>query len=292
MARKGIQLCYPYEVKRLLQWRSPYITQPKLDGERCRAVFRQGRWTLLSSEENLIISVPHILRALRNSEIRPREGLELDGELYVHGWHFDEIQSVVSRTRNLHPNYAQLQLHVFDLPSNEAQLIRTVKLDELGALFPDCLKVVPSKLTYSEDEVFEAFQGYCSAGFEGVIVRHADAPYERKRSRYVMKFKPKKTDFYRIVGWKQMVDKNGVLKNAIGAFECVGEDGEKFSVGSGMTDDFRYSSFELAKLGFFNGKYVKVEYQSLNPETRNPRFPIFLEVTDSCPTEINVQSLF
>ena len=292
MPRKGIQLCYPYEVQRLASWRPPYICQPKLDGERCRAIYRSGRWILLSSSEEVIVSVPHILRALRHSEIRPRENLELDGELYVHGWHFDEIQSVVSRTRNLHPNYSHLQLHVFDLPSNESQLVRTVKLDELARLFPECLKLVSPRLAYSEDEVYSNYLAYCEAGYEGIIVRHCDATYERKRSRFIMKFKPKKFDFYRITGWKQMVDKNGVLRPAIGSFECCGNDGEVFSVGSGMNDEFRYGGFQLAQLDFFLGKYVKVEYQSLNPTSRTPRFPIFLEVCDSCPTEVNLNSIF
>jgi len=279
-------LCYPYEESRLRSWRPPYITQPKLDGERCRAVFRDGKWTLLSSEENVFTSVPHITRALRHSEIRPYEGLELDGELYVHGWEFDAIQSVVSRTKNLHPNYLHIQLHVFDLPTPESQLQRATKLDDLARLFPSCLKLVPFKIASTEDEVFTNFENYCSAGYEGVIVRHLDALYERRRSRFVMKFKPKKFDFYEITGVQQMVDKNSVLRPAIGAFECRGEDGAKFTVGSGMTNDFRYGQWPVAQLGFFTGKFVKVKYQSLNSTTRNPRFPIFLEVVDLNPVEV------
>ena len=37
--RTGIMLCYPFEEKRLNKWNPPYIIQPKLDGERCRAVY-------------------------------------------------------------------------------------------------------------------------------------------------------------------------------------------------------------------------------------------------------------
>jgi len=33
--RAGVQLCYPFEEKRLAKWEPPYIVQPKLDGERC-----------------------------------------------------------------------------------------------------------------------------------------------------------------------------------------------------------------------------------------------------------------
>ena len=57
--RKGIMLCYPFEEKRLNKWAPPYLVQPKLDGERMRAILdTEGKCTLLSSEENEIISSP------------------------------------------------------------------------------------------------------------------------------------------------------------------------------------------------------------------------------------------
>lgn len=37
--RTGIMLASPLDEGKLAKWPRPYIVQPKLDGERCRAVF-------------------------------------------------------------------------------------------------------------------------------------------------------------------------------------------------------------------------------------------------------------
>jgi len=82
---KGIMKCYPFEEKRLAKWQPPYIVQPKYDGVRCRAVpIPGGGYILLSSEENVIYSVPHILDWLNRVQLTT----ELDGELYCHGMSF------------------------------------------------------------------------------------------------------------------------------------------------------------------------------------------------------------
>jgi hypothetical protein len=50
--RSGIQLCYPFEEARLKRWNvNTVVAQPKLDGDRCRAIIdSMGMPTLYSSE--------------------------------------------------------------------------------------------------------------------------------------------------------------------------------------------------------------------------------------------------
>ena len=109
---KGIMKCVPFEEKRLAKWEPPYICQPKYDGVRCRAVPVPSGYMLLSSEENVIFSVPHINKVLDKLK---GTRLELDGELYLHGMSFEEIVSITSRTVNLHPNYKRMNFHIFDV---------------------------------------------------------------------------------------------------------------------------------------------------------------------------------
>ena len=86
--RKGILLCYPFEEKRLAKWAPPYIVQPKYDGVRCRAIpIKDNNYLLLSSEENVYYSVPHINEELKSLNLN--SDLELDGELYCHGMSFE-----------------------------------------------------------------------------------------------------------------------------------------------------------------------------------------------------------
>ena len=100
--RQGIQLCYPFEEKRLEKWEPPYLVQPKLDGERCRAeCWVETRddskldWFLKSSEQNIFNSVPHINKAIKDQRIL--RNMELDGELYLHGMNFSDIHSIQLR---------------------------------------------------------------------------------------------------------------------------------------------------------------------------------------------------
>lgn len=231
--RAGIQLCYPFEEKRLKKWEAPYILQPKLDGERCRALISGGNVTLLSSEMNEISSVPHINSAIRALHLGDKT--ELDGELYIHGAPFEEIHSIVSRTTNFHPSFQRMQFHIFDyIQEGNLEAIqghRIIELRKLKLLHP--LQTVPSHTVYNLEDIMTWYNHYLDQDYEGIILRNIFFPYERKRSTGAMKFKPKKTDHYQIVGCLEAIDKHGEPKNTLGAFQCVGMDGTIFQVGAG-----------------------------------------------------------
>jgi ATP-dependent DNA ligase len=278
--RSGIQLCYPFEEKRLEKWNPPYITQPKLDGVRCRALrhtTNDGHWTwlLVSSTEDLIISCPHIIEALEMMDI-PTDILELDGELYHHGWSFEEVYSVTSRTVNIHPDYKKIQFHVFDeIVEILSQAKRLVNLN--GIEFNTTITRVPHKIAFSLKDVMAHYREYLDDGYEGIIVRHFEAPYLRRRSIYMMKFKPKKSDSYLIVGYKEEIDKYGEPKGRLGALICE-SDGQQFSVGSGLDDSTRKRLWSIRDS--LAGQYAHIEYQHITPGRGVPRFPIFVSITE------------
>ncbi|MCK4307869.1 hypothetical protein KAW50_06570, partial [candidate division WOR-3 bacterium] len=200
MSRKGIQLAYPFEEKRLLKWKPPYIVQPKYDGERCRAIpIGEGKYMLLSSQENPFFSVPHIVEELSNLGIDK----ELDGELYCHGMNFEDVHSIVSRTANLHYNHKAIKFHVFDYVSEEPQGMRLHTLVPLLTWTGRTTHLVstPYYICYSLEDIMRTYDLLLNKGYEGIVVRHLEAPYMRKRSIYMMKFKPKKEDIYEILGY-------------------------------------------------------------------------------------------
>ena len=121
-----------------------------------------------------------------------------------------------------------------------------------------------------------AYDRIIALDYEGIVVRYFDAPYLRKRSTFMMKFKPKKEDTYEIVGWKEEIDKNGNAKNRLGALTCVGTDGTLFSVGTGLTDEDRQILWDTREL--LAGKTCRVKYQHITSGRGVPRFPVFVEV--------------
>lgn len=275
---KGIMKCYPFEEKRLARWPIPYILQPKFDGIRCRAIpLKTGpkgnEYLLLSSEENVIYSVPHINEALSNLGLHA----ELDGELYCHGMSFEEIFSITSRTINFHHNFKEIKFHIFDIVNDQPQMRRQLLVDALRGLHP-YIQVAPFWLCESLEDVMKVFDEIINLGYEGIIVRHNMAPYERKRSTCVMKFKPKKEDIYEIIGYGEEIDKEGILKGSLGSLQLKSGDGNTFSVGSGFTRDLRDRFWRDRKS--LSGKIARIQYQHLTSERKVPRFPVFVEVIE------------
>jgi ATP-dependent DNA ligase len=276
-------LCYPFEEKRLSKWKPPFILQPKLDGDRCRALIgAAGDIVLLSSEENEIISVPHINEALKNLHLR---NVELDGELYIPGAPHEAIHGIVSRETNLHQDHRLVELHIFDLVSSAAQaarlssLLDTIPSRGTGRNFGP-IQIVPSSLVYTVDDIMRQLEVYMKDNNEGFVVRDAYAPYVRKRSTQIMKFKPRKEDFYEIVGTQEEVSIKGIPKGSLGALLCVGDDGARFSVGSGslLTQSARKELWAIKET--LVGKWAHVKYQHLTHARGVPCFPVVVEIVN------------
>ncbi len=102
------------------------------------------------------------------------------------------------------------------------------------------------------------------------------APYERKRSTLVMKFKAKQEDSYKIVGYKEEISINNIPKDKLGALVCESGDGNIFSVGTGFSDEKRQKLWDVRNT--LEGKVAKIKYQHLTTERKVPRFPVFVEV--------------
>ena len=275
---KNIMKAVPFEEKRLIKWPTPYIVQPKYDGIRCRAIPLMtgpagNEYLLLSSEENVIYSAPHINKALQSLQLRA----ELDGELYCHGTSFEEITSITSRTVNLHHNFKSIRFHVFDIINDQPQMRRQILVDALRGFHP-CIQVSPFWLCESLEDIMRVFDKVIELGYEGIIVRHNLAPYECKRSTLVMKFKPKKEDDYVITGYEEEISKDGLPKERLGALICDSGDGNTFNVGTGYSAEMRTALWKSREE--LQGSVCRVKYQHLTSGRKVPRFPVFVEVIE------------
>ena len=241
--RQGIMLAYPFEESRLAKWDPPYIVQPKLDGDRCWNQLddiepTHPKCDLITSEGNIYQSVPHINNALEMSDVY---SMPLDGELYNHGLYLEGghelIFSIISRTTNLHPHFFEMEFHVFDIKLPDLdQGQRLKKLLEMQSDFPKCIKLVPTHLAYSLDDVKKIYDKFIDLKYEGIVVRHMNAPYIERRSTFMMKFKPKRSDTYTISGWNEEISIDGTPKGRIGSLILSSQTGEFFSVGAGLDD--------------------------------------------------------
>jgi hypothetical protein len=305
MARKGIQLCYPFEEKRLAKWSPPFIVQPKLDGDRCRALIKSKVVTLLSSEENIITSVPHINLALSQMNL---PDCELDGELYTHGMNHQEIHGIASRTVNLHSRMEDLEFHVFDVINSEYQLARLAYLAMASEEFKNRpIKMVDCYLTYNLEDVLRAYDKILEEGYEGIIVRNHEANYVRKRSTQIMKFKPKKDDYYTICGYSCEMDRYKNHKfDRLGRFICAGGETTPSFIGNyppELAPPHGFFAVSGRRKGTTNlvedqialwkdrealvFKVIHIQYQHLTPGRNVPRFPVFVDIIEFTQANLN-----
>lgn len=271
--RNNIMLCYPMDFDRLKKWGFPIFVQPKLDGNRCR--YSAADQCLYSSTSEVITSVPHINEALLHLPFN----IHLDGELYIHGIDHNEINSIVSRTVNISEDFESMEYHIFDLITDEPQYLRLKDLYKLKEdLKSDKIKFVETKLVKNFEELEIEYFNYLEKGYEGIILRYPANYYTTKRSTWLMKYKPKKFDYYNIIGFEEEVDKHGNLKNGLGSLICSGFDSESFGVGSGFTRDQREKLWKVREE--LIGKFCKVGYQSISSKNKVPRFSTFIEIVD------------
>ena len=276
--RSGIMLAKPFEERYLEKWPKRFLVQPKIDGLRCRAKIERGKVELFSSTSLPINSVPHIVSELAALSECLHNPWELDGELSTPDFDFQRTCSIVKRN-DVHPEHKDINFHIFDIVSKNTQLQRMKWLDSIIPIDnPDLIRV-DTFLSDSFQDAMEFLSTFMVFGYEGIIFRHPNGSYEAKRSSYLLKLKPQKSDEYRIIGYQEEIDKYGIPKDSLGAFICT-KDSLEFSVGTGpaLTKAGREKLWVNRK--DLPGKILVVKYQNLTRDRQVPRCPVALEVKD------------
>jgi DNA ligase-1 len=118
-------------------------------------------------------------------------------------------------------------------------------------------------------------------GYEGIMIKDLDAPYECKRSSAWMKWKPTITVDLNITGFEEGTGRNA---GRLGAIICEGVDNDRtirVNVGSGLSDDDR-DRYWHARNNLL-GHLVEVQADAVTQNqdgTYSLRFPRFLRFRD------------
>lgn len=98
------------------------------------------------------------------------------------------------------------------------------------------ITTIITNIVHSYEETIENFNYWIEQGFEGIVLKNIDSPYEAKRSKNWIKFKNEKDCDLRVIGFEPHSKKEGW----IGSLLCESEDGLlQVSTGSGMGDTDR-----------------------------------------------------
>lgn len=152
--------------------------------------------------------------------------------------------------------------------------------EELRKIEPDCLKPVEILYhgRYDKRIVQQELNKQIVLEHEGVMVNLANASYEGKRTKNILKVKAMQDCDLKIIGFEEGTGKN---KGTLGAV-IVDYKGFKVKVGSGFTDeDRRYFWENKDKL---LGRVITVQYfeETTNKKDNSLslRFPVYLELRE------------
>jgi len=249
----------------------PAYIQPKLDGIRCVAIYKDKKCTLWTRTRKLITSVPHIESELER-QLNGKGDIILDGELYNHSLK-NEFEKIVSAVRKEEPSTdsKKIQYYIYDLVSEKSFANRSELIKEL-IINNEITKVVPTNKILVEDEIESYFNKYRQEGYEGAIVRNASGEYQNKRSYNLQKVKEFDDSEFEIVSVTS--GKGRMEGKAI--FICKIQD-KTFNVkmeGSLEKLEEIYNSQDKVI-----GKKLTVRYQGLTSDGI-PRFPVGVSIRD------------
>lgn len=249
----------------------PALAQCKLDGNRCIAVYKDGKYTLWSRTRKPITSMPHIIKALEESGCCH----SLDGELYNHDYH-DNFEQLTSYIRVEEPKEGCeiVQYHIYDAPESMGQnknrneyLQMDVK--EKVKNYPQ-LHVVETLIVNNEDELMEAFDHFLEEGYEGCMVRNMDGLYVNKRSADLQKIKEFSDSEFKIIGVK-VGTKGSMAGKAVFTCELPNKETFDCKMKGDMNELTKYANDPSLVLG----KQLTVKYQGYT-KYGMPRFPVGL----------------
>ena len=145
---------------------------------------------------------------------------------------------------------------------------------------PDWWKSVPILYygKYNKDIVQQELNKQIALEHEGVMVNIANAPYEAKRTKNILKVKAMQDCDLKIIGFEEGTGKN---KGTLGAI-IVDYKGFEVRVGSGFTDQDR--EYFWANQNELLGRVITVQYfeETTNKKDNSLslRFPVYLELRE------------
>ena len=132
-----------------------------------------------------------------------------------------------------------------------------------------------------KDQLMRYAKDQVNLGFEGIMIKDVDAPYECKRNTFWMKWKPTITVDLEVIGVEEGTGRN---MGRLGALVCAGNDEAKFitvNVGSGFSDIDRDSLWADRNLVIGRTCEILCDVITQNQDgSYSLRFPRFVRFRD------------
>ena len=242
----------------------PCFSACKLDG--VNAIYRRvnNQLTIYSRGGEIYPPIPH-LEALVHKAMDLFQSNELNGELYIHGEHLQDIQSAVKKPKELS---AKLSFCVFDIADSTDNFYERAsqmsKLSNFRISSHPAVWAVANYMCDSHEDIEAHYNIAIEEGYEGTVIKNYNGLYKHNvRSSDQFKYKKAQSAEFLIVSYE--LDKNSlpvfVLESAGGEFKAK-------PIG---TKEYWSQQIPVTYIG----QYATVEYETFS-KSGIPLKPIFI----------------
>ena len=196
----------------------------------------------------------------------------LDGELWVGRGQFDVLSGTVRKTKPVDTEWQKVNYMVFELPAGSGDFKdRALALDSIvnTAAWPQ-LQAIEQTAIANRATLQAKLDDVVQGGGEGLMLHLASAPVATGRSDALLKLKSVQDAEATVVGH---VAGKGKYAGVTGALDVKTADGQRFKLGTGLSDEQRKRPPAV-------GSKVTYTYRDVTPSGK-PRFASFLRVYDS-----------
>lgn len=193
----------------------------------------------------------------------------LDGELWLGRGRFDALSGIVRSEVPVDADWRQVNYMVFELPSGSGTF--TERTQQLRALvqrtaWPQ-FQAVSQEAISSRADLQRRLNQVMAQGGEGLVLHLASSAVTSGRSEVLLKMKPHRDTEATVVGHRAG---QGKYAGQVGALQVQTPQGQRFFLGSGLSDEERLKPPPL-------GSVVTYRYRDVTPQGV-PRFATFLRV--------------
>ena len=236
---------------------SAYLVSEKLDGVRAlwdgkTLRFRSGR--AIQAPDWFIADFP---------------AHPLDGELWMGRRKFDRLSGAVRRDSPRDADWRQISYQVFEWPQAPGTFSERVAALQISVARANLrwLQLVPQSRIANRQALQAKLQQVVHGGGEGLMLHRADALWQTGRTDALLKLKPQYDAEAKVIAH---LPGKGKYQGMCGALLVESPDGQRFRLGSGMSDAQRRAPPPV-------GSVVTYRYRERTPKGL-PRFASFLRV--------------
>lgn len=231
----------------------------KLDGVRCTMFYNDGDVIFQSRGGKPYPVIQEIVEELYEQMWQFHPKVVIDGELYCHGMHLEDITSAVKKHNDDTP---RIEFHVFDM-HNPAYPERTWENRYLayGAAFgtTGCVQAVKATMVSTERSMIKLHDRFVAEGYEGVVLRKLDAKFVfGHRTTDFQKYKIRIDKEFKVLRFE--IDKNGCAIPWCATDERADDDREEFK--APLIGTRKYQQKIAKNQEKYINRWLKVEFES------------------------------